>query len=505
MNIALVVLTVCAASIAASGLIVGSVGLLLRLRSFEAATRHALWYSSLVAMALLPLAGFAFSMAHAKHLQSPVIITRLPTRSTLTAVAGTSHSPLRVDRPVVQTPASRQPEGGLTSVNLALLAVSGWLLVALTGLGILAGKLLGVRAIKRRSSPLDPSLAGNLPWLTDLARGERETYLRLSFEIETPVAIGYRQPVILIPTDLAATSGGLQAIEDLVIHEHAHLVRRDDYTNLVQRTIERIFWFNPFVWIAGERIALEREIAADDVVVGRTAEAARYADALWQLAREMRMPTHTLVAPGALFTRKQISVRIEALLASNRAHLGKLGPVSAAAMSAVAAVAFAVVAMAAPALEFPASAPAAPSPQAAWPPPAPLAHHRLVVIQRPKTPTLVHRIAPAPVPPPMPARHLSVAAEARKNAAAKPHPGVAQRRVIVWTPERLVMSQTPSPFIVIPDPAAPVPHLAVRATVPPATDGPLTRELVSACVPCNLEGRDLRNLDLHGLSFAART
>ena len=183
----------------------------------------------------------------------------------------------------------------------------------------LAASIVRVRGLKRRSSPLDGTLADELPWLTDGGRG-REIYLRLSYETETPVAIGFRRPVILIPTELA-TADGLAAIEPLILHEHAHLRRYDDWTNLVQRTIERVFWFNPIVWLVGRRIALEREIASDDAVVEKTGEAHAYATSLWKLAREMRMPEHAVVAPGALLTRKQITVRIEQLLDKKRARL----------------------------------------------------------------------------------------------------------------------------------------------------------------------------------------
>ena len=201
-----------------------------------------------------------------------------------------------------------------------------WALGALIGLIGLAASVARVRGLKRRSSPLDGTLADELPWLTEVGPG-REIYLRLSYETETPVAIGFRRPVILIPTELA-TADGLGAIESLILHEHAHLRRNDDWTNLLQRTIERVFWFNPIVWFVGRRIALEREIASDDAVVEKTGEAHAYATSLWKLAREMRMPEHAVVAPGALLTRKQITVRIEQLLDKKRARLHR-SPVAA--------------------------------------------------------------------------------------------------------------------------------------------------------------------------------
>ena len=220
-----------------------------------------------------------------------------------------------------------------------------------------------MRGLKRRSSPLDGALADELPWLTEVGPG-REIYLRLSYETETPVAIGFRRPVILIPTELA-TADGLVAIEQLILHEHAHLRRHDDWTNLLQRAIERIFWFNPVVWIVGRRIALEREIASDDAVVEKTGEAHAYATSLWKLAREMRMPEHAVVAPGALLTRKQIAVRIEQLLDKKRARLHR-SPAAALGVVLASALAVGFVASSAPAVELPAAPETQAAPATAW-------------------------------------------------------------------------------------------------------------------------------------------
>jgi uncharacterized protein YjbI with pentapeptide repeats/beta-lactamase regulating signal transducer with metallopeptidase domain len=382
MTLAPVVLAAIAASIVAGGILTGAVALLARARALDAAARHTLWFGALVVIAILPVAGILTSVAQVERRPATTDMARSSAHArTVPALAGHSRSalsnapvgsgsahvpaqakpgPATVGRPTLDVATLRLTLGAV-SAGLASLILAGLALGTLVGFaGLLVG-LARLRGVKRRSSPLDESLASDLPWLTATKTG-RETYLRLSYEIETPVAIGFSRPVILIPTDLA-TLGGLVGIEDLVVHEHAHLRRYDDYTNLVQRIVERVFWFNPFVWVVGRRIALEREIAADDAVVARTSDSARYAEALWKLARQMRMPAHTLVAPGALFTRKQISVRIEALLAPGRAHLRGLGPATSGAALAVAVLSFAIVALAAPPLELPAvpQAPGLPS------------------------------------------------------------------------------------------------------------------------------------------------
>ena len=373
------------ASVLLGGILAALVLVATRALALTAATRHALWTMALVATAVMPLAGVGVSIwkaaaapvvapqsASAVMERSGAIDVRASQRPLDAARATESSQPSRIARNDAPAASASAPSVAAAlsvldrfafahwtprmSRNLALGIVGIWALGALAGLIGLAGSLLRVAGLKRRSSPLDGTLADELPWLTEVAPG-REIYLRLSYETETPVAIGFRRPVILIPTELASADG-LTAIESLILHEHAHLRRYDDWTNLAQRTIERVFWFNPVVWLVGRRIALEREIASDDAVVEKTGEAHAYATSLWKLAREMRMPEHAVVAPGALLTRKQIAVRIEQLLDKKRARLHR-SPAAALGIVLASVLAVGFVATSAPAVELPAEPAAA--------------------------------------------------------------------------------------------------------------------------------------------------
>jgi uncharacterized protein YjbI with pentapeptide repeats/beta-lactamase regulating signal transducer with metallopeptidase domain len=362
------------ASVLLGGVLAALVLVAIRTLSLTAATRHALWTTALIATALMPLAGIGVSIARATVAAAPASspVTQAasdgaassPARPARTAhvktfaivddtAAVTTAAPLKsfADRLALADRLAFAAWTPRLSRELAFGVVGAWALGALIGLIGLAASVARVRGLKRRSSPLDGALADELPWLTEVGPG-REIYLRLSYETETPVAIGFRRPVILIPTELA-TADGLAAIESLILHEHAHLRRNDDWTNLLQRAIERVFWFNPIVWFVGRRIALEREIASDDAVVEKTGEAHAYATSLWKLVREMRMPEHAVVAPGALLTRKQITVRIEHLLDTKRARLHR-SPVAALGIALAGVLSVAFVATSAPAVELPA-------------------------------------------------------------------------------------------------------------------------------------------------------
>ncbi|HEX3464133.1 MAG TPA: pentapeptide repeat-containing protein [Candidatus Elarobacter sp.] len=437
------------ASVVLGGVLAGLVLVATRRLNLTASSRHALWTTALIATAVMPLAGIGVSLARATA-AAPAASTTVPAPDAAPASGATSPvapatarssdrtSRTSQSRDVAVRDTARRPsskgaadfkrialEGPSLwdrlsvirwtpkmSRNLAVGVVGVWVLGALAGLIGLAASVVRVRGLKRRSSPLDGTLADELPWLTEVGPG-REIWLRLSFETETPVAIGFRRPVILIPTEIA-TADGLAAIEQLVLHEHAHLRRYDDWTNLVQRVIERIFWFNPIVWLVGRRIALEREIASDDAVVEKTGEAHAYAASLWRLAREMRMPEHAVVAPGALLTRKQITVRIEQLLDKKRARLHR-SPLAALGVALASVLAVVVVATSAPAVELPALAdtPSGPVANAG----SPSRWHAEVVAAKPRSAAVAHVTAPSAHDAPRSAAH---AADTRQIAILEP-------------------------------------------------------------------------------------
>ena len=82
-------------------------------------------------------------------------------------------------------------------------------------------------------------------------------------------AAGLRHPAILIPAALLAELHD-DELDQIGLHETAHLARHDDFALIAQRAIEAMFAVHPVVrWIA-RRIDLEREIACDDFVLNAT-------------------------------------------------------------------------------------------------------------------------------------------------------------------------------------------------------------------------------------------
>jgi bla regulator protein BlaR1 len=129
---------------------------------------------------------------------------------------------------------------------------------------------------------------------------KKEIDFRLSDRVSVPLVIGFLKPVILFPIALAAQMD-LKQVETILIHELSHIRRNDYFFNLLRTMIDTILFFNPFVWLAGRLINIEREHACDDLVVKVTHTPLTYAHALLtlELITDKKSPELALAATGA--------------------------------------------------------------------------------------------------------------------------------------------------------------------------------------------------------------
>lgn len=136
--------------------------------------------------------------------------------------------------------------------------------------------------------------------LTNKLKIRKHIVFKLSEHVQVPLVVGYMKPVILFPLALALQMD-IKQVEAILIHELSH-VRRDDYMlNLVKTMIDTILFFNPFMWLMGRFINIEREHACDDLVVSMTKTPLTYAHALLKLellAAENANPALAMAATG---------------------------------------------------------------------------------------------------------------------------------------------------------------------------------------------------------------
>ena len=275
--------------------------------------------------------------------------------------------------------------GRLGALSWPVLLFLAW---AVGAAAILARMLMGHAAVQwmsRRTPVIDAA-----PWLAEaqsLARGlgiRRVRFLR-SRAGSMPMAWGVFRQSVLMPVD--ADGWPADRLRFVLLHELAHVKRRDCLTHLVAQLASAAYWFNPLAWMAVKRLRTERERACDDLVLSSGTRGPDYADQLLEIARVMRAGRFPAVLAGATLAmahRSQLEGRLIAILDP---RVPRRGVTRGRAAVATAAFALALVPLAsvqpwaneaATTIELlPANVPpaigAAPRPQPAAPPAPPLA------------------------------------------------------------------------------------------------------------------------------------
>jgi len=149
------------------------------------------------------------------------------------------------------------------------------------------------------------------------ARKSRSVELRVSRQLEVPTAIGFFKPAIVLPKWLLEETPA-EELKYILLHELAHLRRRDDWTNLAQQIVKALLFFVPSVWWISGKLTLEREMACDDAVLEQAGSARSYAECLAHVAEKSFLRRQLALAQAAVTRLKQLTVRLKKILDPNR-------------------------------------------------------------------------------------------------------------------------------------------------------------------------------------------
>lgn len=245
----------------------------------NAATRYALWFATLLALAIVPVlatvshAGTAMLDAFRGHATPPE-------RSTITLIP-------------MQTFAQN---AGTWFDRAAFWALPIWIAGVTLALARLGVSFVRITAIRRSARPVDGFGSG-------VFRSDR---------VSVPIVAGIARPAVIIPDPLVVELPAAD-LKRIVEHERAHIARRDPLFNFLQRLIEAIFFFNPWVLLAGRYVCAEREAACDDWAIDRTGSAVAYAACLAELAATIRSLRAPLLTPSVFGSRHALVSRIARL------------------------------------------------------------------------------------------------------------------------------------------------------------------------------------------------
>lgn len=301
------------------------VALVLRvLPNVNATTRYAAWCVALVGSFLLPLATALPQIV----VQQPAAVHQTPASVPAQHAVPqlTLSRPARVQHTAANNGAAPAPSGAVRLPERLHFALPQYVAVAIFVAWCIAAVLLLVRFtvnllrlehLKSDALPLPVEYRERLQRWSHADKGEREVRLCTCETIEVPVAVGLFDSMILIPKHLLDTLSQNE-VDQIILHELAHLRRADDWTNGFQRLVQALFFFNPAVLYIAAQLDLEREVACDDWVVDQTKEVRPYATCLTKMAEATAWPHRPLAAPGVFVTRRGLSVRVERLLRAGR-------------------------------------------------------------------------------------------------------------------------------------------------------------------------------------------
>jgi len=343
------------------GLVLAALGVWFALRPpRRAATRHLLCAVALAAGMLLPVVPHWWvatiswpsrrADVAAQRGTHPTIARAEPFASGISPehdARPPGRTSMAVARPVSRVPdreglGDRLPRAALGTWRVVMLGVAGlWVSAVL----VLSARLAGGRLLlaKLRGSAVSGGDTSDrlLDECRRAVRLSRPVALAAHSAVASPVALGGRRPLVLVPPDWDGWPESHR--RDCLLHELTHLARYDDWAKLAEELVRVPFFFHPLVIWLLNRLDRERELLCDEAVVAFGAEPLGYARLLLDLARRpgRLLPSATALRPGWLpfFDRGTVAVRINRLLEDDMAR--SLSPPSVRRPFAVGAVAFA--------------------------------------------------------------------------------------------------------------------------------------------------------------------
>jgi len=274
----------------AGTLLASAVWFLLRLfPKKNSRTSFAVWFSTLLATALLPL-------------------IRLLSNSGDAANSAGEHALVTV------------------STAWAWYAFLAWIVIASVGLLRVALAIIQLRRMRAEAVAVDlKTLDADLRALLEDFQRYRKVSVLVSQRLEVPTAIGFYKPAIILPRWLLESTPA-EELKYILLHELAHLRRRDDWTNLAQKVLKALLFFLPSVWWIERKLALDREMACDDAVLAHSGSPRGYAECLAKVAERSFLRRQIALAQAVVGRVKQLTTRVATILDPDRpraAHLWK--------------------------------------------------------------------------------------------------------------------------------------------------------------------------------------
>lgn len=262
------------------------------LRRSSPVVRYWLWQIVAVKLLLMPFWSLAVPLPSWARTTPPSQLATLePPESPTPKELADSPSPLVLPHrlPMPQRAdtetAPRSPSWGELRAVISWQAwlMSAWFAVVLWQLlRLLRQRLWLARLLRQAAAPdeelarLVAELAGNI--------GLRRPPTAVCVGGDCPLFVcGPWRPTLVLPGPLISTLGPAER-RQVILHELAHVKRRDLLWGWTAEVARTVYFFHPLVWWVGYRLRLERELACDQLAMARSGHPpADYAQTLVQV------------------------------------------------------------------------------------------------------------------------------------------------------------------------------------------------------------------------------
>jgi beta-lactamase regulating signal transducer with metallopeptidase domain len=215
------------------------------------------------------------------------------------------------------------PTAPVTTVAFSPVKAPPWMLFAtaawFSGVLILTMRSLWLNHRFRRR------LAGYMPVSNESVRGLTQECAKLlhlkanltiieTAEVDSPAVYGLWHKRLLLPEGLRQQLTA-EELRHVLLHELAHIKRRDPELNWLMTVLHLLHWFNPVLWFAFARMRADRELATDELALAHTRQRDRncYGETVLKVLEQL---TQRRALPGLVGigeSKAEIKQRLQAI------------------------------------------------------------------------------------------------------------------------------------------------------------------------------------------------